>query len=111
MQDIGEERWEFVVQQVDALMIGNYDHGVAFAVYQFATREDIDVSTLAISSQIVRELGRREREGETLSQDAKNFIERYEVDRSRGRSISFKPREPVWGPMMFSGYTPHFVRP
>ena len=112
MLDIGEERWEFVVKQVEALMIGNYAHGVALNVYQFATRDDTDVSTLAVSSQIVRELRKREREGVEPTHEAKGFIEGYDRSRKEGRSISLKPVRPVvQGPMMFSGYTPHFVKP
>lgn len=112
MLDIGEERWDFVIKQVEALMIGNYAHGVALAVYHFATQDDIDVSTLAVSSQIVRELHRRKREGAELTHEAKNFIEEYDRSSKEGRSISLQPVRPaVQGPMMFSGYTPHFVRP
>lgn len=109
MLDIGAVRWEFVVKNVDALMDGADVQAVSIEVYNFARREDIKKSTLAIACQMVRELRVREREGEELSRQAIAFIERYDRCRKEGRSIDLTPmKKPLLKPGKLSHLVPTF---
>ena len=117
MLDIGAKRWEFVDESVTALMANSSAHEVSLKVYHFVTSdEDLDVSTLAVACQIVRELKAREREGQKLSKQALAFIERYNRCCKEGRSIDLTPqpqkaeRTPIAPRGTMSKYVPYFVK-
>ncbi len=94
MINIGEVRQEFAVSMADSLMGGRINTLQASVdIYYFATRSDIDVSTLAIASQVSSELRCRRRLGEVLSKEAKKFLKHYENASRAGRSIFFAPKE------------------
>lgn len=93
MINIGEVRQEFAVSMANSLMRGKINTLQAGVdIYYFATRSDIDVSTLAIASQVASELRCRCRLGETPSKEAEKFLKHYKDASRAGRSIFFAPK-------------------
>lgn len=94
MINIGEVRQEFAVSMANSLMGGKINTLQASVdIYYFAIRSDIDVSTLAIASQVASELRCRCRMGEIPSKEAKKFLKHYKKASKAGRSIFFAPKK------------------
>ncbi len=103
MVDIGELRREFTSSIVDSLLRSKFSsHEAAVNIYSFATRQDMNVSTLAVSCQVVRELRAREQQGEVLTVEAQCFVEMYDRCRREGRSIDVRPPSKKDGQMVLS---------